>query len=224
MKELENKISELTGELYYLTYIMDIYVKCPMASNKFQTCFLNDERIKELYRDYKKTTDNPLSIRDWVRNIIKNDTELFYTIVRQFINLSEEQIPEQIYIDEELPFRFEYLSTMKPTFEEFKIELNSEFLSSIKKLFYDLNDDEIKRRNITFLENKVKLEQDKINEQRIAHLPVKSIYKYNKNGILEKIYNSRKECCEAEGFKKAALSLHLSGARKYLNGYIYKEV
>lgn len=50
------------------------------------------------------------------------------------------------------------------------------------------------------------------------------ISKYDKQGQLVKQYNSRQECIDDNGLTKPGLSQHLSGKRKSLKGYIYKEV
>lgn len=52
----------------------------------------------------------------------------------------------------------------------------------------------------------------------------KKIEKYDVNGKLIETYSDRQECIEKNNFDKSALSKHLSGKRKKLKGYIYKEV
>ena len=52
----------------------------------------------------------------------------------------------------------------------------------------------------------------------------KKIEKYEVTGRLIETYSDRNECIEKNNFTKSALSKHLSGKRKTLNGYVYKEV
>lgn len=51
----------------------------------------------------------------------------------------------------------------------------------------------------------------------------KKVYKYNKNGDLLATFENRADCIKQENIKKQALSHVLSGKRKTLNGFIYKE-
>lgn len=59
----------------------------------------------------------------------------------------------------------------------------------------------------------------------ISHRPAnnKKIYKYDKEGILVATFINREDCINKENIKKQALSHVLTGKRKSLNGFIYRE-
>ena len=92
-------------------------------------------------------------------------------------------------------------------------------MMTINKIFNDLTIEEIKRRFILWLENENDKIKDEIEKRRKLNLPKKNIYKYNSEGVLEKIYKNRNECCKEEGLTKASLSMHLAGKRKILKGF-----
>ena len=58
-----------------------------------------------------------------------------------------------------------------------------------------------------------------------AHRPKynKKIYKYDKEGNLIDTFNDREDCITKDNVTKNALSMHLTGKRKTLKGFIYKE-
>ena len=89
-----------------------------------------------------------------------------------------------------------------------------------------LTDEEIKQRMIKDLTFKINLKKERLAKKQAKQKPkkIKYLYKYDKDEHLEKIYKSRAEACEKEGFTKSSLSNHLKGLRKTLNGFIYKEV
>ena len=99
---------------------------------------------------------------------------------------------------------------------------------------------ENKRRKREEEENRIVERMNNNNEQKITaeellsfiHLSKKSkarkiskrIEKYDSDGNLIETYSDRQDCLAKNTFSKSALSKHLSGKRKKLNGYIYKEV
>ena len=229
-EQLEQKIKELVGDLYLKTYIYDFYYTGPIEDKNVQNYIINDWRFNEYYRDYisrtdASRTDEPLKKKEWARHLFNKDPELLYRIIKEFLNMTDDMKPEQLYIDEEYPFRFEFLTGFnRMTYDEFFTEIHSEFMKTVSKLFFDLTPEEIRRRFIVWLENENDRLQKKIDESRKERLPQRKIYKYDKNGLLDKIYNDRQECCKAEGITKAALSMHLAGKRKTIKGFTYKEV
>lgn len=222
---MEKKINELMQQLYISTYKQYVMLDCAIDSNMFQNYLKMDIRFQYLFLSYKASNNIDISLNEFIDKHL-NDINFFDFVRDMLLDMPNEIKPDKLYVDEIYPFKFEYISrsfTM-PSFEDFSIEIGSEFLMTVNKLFYDLNEDEINRRKITFLENKIDEAEDRI-EKRIENEPKrKRILKYDSTGLLDRIYNSRQACCDVEGISKGTLSNHLSGRRKQIKGYTYKEL
>ena len=223
-QKLDKRINELMEDLYVNTYTYDFYYTGSMCTKTFQNYIVNDLRFKKYYDEYLKMTDNPVDIKKYFIYLYNKDSETLYNIINALFNLPDELKPEQICVETDYPWRFEFMSVFnKITYDEFYCDKNSEFMLTINKIFNDLTIDEIKRRFISWLENENDKIKDEIEKRRKLNLPKKNIYKYNSEGVLEKIYKNRNECCKEDNISKGTLSNHLAGRRASIKGFTYKE-
>lgn len=224
MEDLKAKLKYLLGDLYIKTYAVERYITCTINSPTFSEFVLNDVRLHELYNAYKSKNNVDIDKKTFIRR----EPEMFMIFIhRKLLDMPLDVQPDELFPDKEYPFKFEVLrqSYDVPTFEDFVMNINAAFMRKTGNyLFGKLTEEELHKRLIDDLEYKIKLKDIEIKQRKEETKPPKKIYKYDKDGNFIKMYIDRATCCEAEGFKKAALSLHLKGERKTLGGYIYKEI
>lgn len=174
--------------------------------------------IKILLRDNKY--DDVQQTKNVVRHYVEN--------IRNRISKNEEFIRP---LNIELTFYLDLpINDDIPTFEEYermhtvtKHEENIEDDLEIE-MQKCLDDLKIKYHNINNDDNQMTIDFGLlINNNHKSKKQHKIIEKYDIDGNLIETYDNRQECIEKNGLKKSALSLHLCGKRKTLNGYIYKE-
>ena len=114
------------------------------------------------------------------------------------------------------------ISNEIPTFSEYmknRIKKRDDYLKKENEMIESMNTQKGDKISVEdFLRN---IRFDKKSKARKFD---KQIEKYDVNGKLIETYADRQECIEKNNFDKSALSKHLSGKRKKLKGYIYKEV
>ena len=226
MNELKNKLERTMHELYVKSYSEDVYVCLEIDSDRFRNYLFRDWRFNMFY--LCNCADKKIKISK--EEYIKDRMDLWWNFVKmEILNIPEELYPtEGIYLDVPYPFRFEILQDSfwgdVPSYEDFKMNTNAKFLRRLNKMFNNLTEEQIWEKEIRELRFRINIIDERKNKERAEHKLNKIIAKYDKNNGLIKTYNSRKECCEAEGISKVSLSNHLSGRRKKLKGYTYKEI
>ena len=220
MKTRKETITNLLQDLYIKKYRERISILCCMDDMIFKSHILRDWRFNSLYASYIKNTQDDISIEQFYSKELQH---LYRFVYDCLLDMPNEVKPEHIYLDEKYPFKFEILKDYAPDLDDFIVTENTRHLRKIGKLFHSLSTEEIQDRFINSIMSKIKIidEQEEIERNKNK---VKIILKYDKAGKLIEQYYSRQECIEKNDLKKAALSLHLSGKRKTLNGYVYKEV
>ena len=220
---LDDKLNELFKELYYKTYRDITRFECPLDDDVFITLLMSDVRVRTGYRIYKKDHDVS-SIRDY---ILQNRIDIKSFIIEHILDVPDEHRPKDLVPREKYPFLFIISKDTfsRQTLKEFIIDKNAMFMQRHSSVFKDLSlpDNALKEILVKELEDEISLLDQAWEKQLEDTKPDKKVYKYNTDNVLLHVYDDRNECCEKEGFKKAALSHHLTGKRKTLNGHIYKE-
>ena len=221
MQDKKTKINDLLAKIYLMSYKEDVEVTTSIDNKLFTTNISNDWRFKDIYYSYMQKTGDKINIYKFIDDKLYN----LYDFVKMLMDVPENERPEQIYVDEEYPWKFEIIKNGAPTFEDFQTETFRIFLGHVKNKFNEMTVEEIQDKQIEELTFRLNLmmARKKKREAKIKKKVEKRIYKYNEDGKVENIYKSRKECCEKENITKAALSMHLKGKRKQIKGYIYKE-
>lgn len=215
---IQNTLRDIEIDNYiHDNYIKECYdiviVKCRYNSEEFYNYLQQDYYVQRDIEMY-----NHKSGKDY--NFATYMTVFDYNIpmlAQRCLNSNEWTL---FKTTEEYEFKFTIKNSDDiPTFEEYKES------KTIRKE-YDDNDFEIKNNlNITpeeFIE-RIKSEKRKRKGKAGRRSNDKKIEKYDLDNNLIETYNNRSECIEKNNLKKSALSLHLNGKRKTLNGYIYKE-
>ena len=222
MNDLKQSIKKLLSELYVKTYKEESNIFCCIDSNVFKMYLANDWRFKNIYYDYRITKNSNISITDFINQELYKLPKFIFDHV---LDIPKKEQPEHIYVDVKYPFKFESFNTNAPTFDDFCVKIHSRFLNKLGSyMFNKLKEDEIRTRFIEELKYKIKLRNNEYEQRKKELKPQKRIYKYDADGNIDKIYDNRISCCNGEGITPAALSMHLSGKRKKLKGYVYKEI
>lgn len=216
------KIKKLLGKLYIKTYTHEVVISCMIDSKDFLYYLKKDWRFQNIYNNYRTSKNVNISFDDFIKQELWHLQKFVFDCL---LDIPKKEQPKHIYVDEVYPFRFEVYNNIftMPEFDDFERYIWSRFMRRIGyDKIMDLNEDEKNSGMIEELKYRIKLKDIEIAQRKGK--PNKRIYKYDKNGQLDKIYENRKICCDAEGITKAALSMHLSGQRKRLKGYTYKEI
>ena len=221
--ELDDKLNKTLKELYSKTYRDLTRVVCPLDDEAFITLLMSDVRMKTKYKKYKQEHDIS-NIHDYIMQNL-NDIRLF--IIDYILDVPDEHRPKNLVPREKYPFLFIISKDTfsRPSFKEFIIEQNAKFMERHGNVFKDpcIPESALKEIFIKEIEQEITILDEGWNRYLEETKPDKKVYKYNEDNVLLHVYDDRNECCETEGFTKAALSMHLSGKRKTLNGFVYKE-
>ena len=225
MEDKKEKIEKLAWELYILKYttrmrgtlqlgniLLNHYLLHDMRFEYFYESFINNDE----YKDYNKI--------DFLKHLYDNNKVGLAKFINDYC-LDDRQ--EFMYEDKAYPMHFVLYNEYSKTFDEFLMDMCGRTLTYIynkNKNCDHISTDMIANCRIKYLTEAIAREKERISNEEEEVKEIKHIKKYDKNSALITTYESRKECCEKEGFKKAALSAHLSGNRKTLKGYIYKEI
>ena len=220
MSNKKQKIDELTRELYDSKYRERVNISCCMNDETFKMYVLRDWRFWSIYNSYKAKTGNKISLNKFYEQELNN---LYKFVVDCLLDIPKDVRPQNLYVDEVYPFKFETYKTDAPKYDDFVETINLRNLRKLGKAFNYLTADEIYTRLINDLEYKIKI-VDEQNRREQDNKKNKKIFKYDKQGELIEIFENRNDCIERDGLKKAALSLHLNGQRKTLKGFVYKEI
>lgn len=229
LKELEEERRSLMFELYLMEHKQDVEMTSPIDNIFFIRNILRDWRFWMLYESYRRKFNDDITIEQFFKKeITRGSDALFKFIVEVLMDLPEKERPQSLYLDEDYPFKFEIIDNdwKTPSFNDFDIDTSSRMMNMILKNGHDMTSEDIKKQMIRDLTFRINLKKERLAKKQAKEKPkkIKYLYKYDKDEHLEKIYKSRAEACEKERFTKAAISQHLKGLRKTLNGFIYKEV
>lgn len=229
LKRLEAERRSLMFDLYVMEYSREVELTSYIESKPFLENIKKDWRFWSFYNSYRaKFNDNITIEQFYIKELLNGSEGLYKFIIEVLMDLPEQDKPQSLYLDEDYPFKFEIIENdwNTPSFNDFDIDTSSIMMNHMINAVPYLTDEEIKQRMIKDLTFRINLKKERLKKNQAKQKPkkIKYLYKYDEAGHLEKIYKSRAEACEKEGFTKSAMSKHLKGNRQTLNGFIYKEV
>jgi len=224
------------GREYFAKYYRGKNIQLQCETEDFYENIRNDEffafRSKDYFDEFRDENKKLFNLTLLLKRDNKINKELADDIIQHYLNNLKQSRQQRIKIINPYPNPVTLslvipISDDIPTLSEYidirvteKMNRHKKRVEEENRVIERMNNCKDKQK-ITGEELLRLIKREKKSRARKFN---KTIEKYDVAGKLIETYADRQECIEKNNFTKSALSKHLSGKRKKLNGYIYKEV